>query len=146
LQTEKDSYCTKIKPCAIKVLLPSLTEWSIYWDSVRGQNHRDDERCQRVSPQATPSYSEKHFITPFSEKQENFILSLYSMMHRFLNYTMFLFFVCIFFSFVFFGKIIKKHFAWRNSPPAAVSLATDYLAAAVRSPGGFLLYKKRNFL
>ena len=41
---------------------------------------------------------------------------------------------------------VKKHFAWRNAPPAAVSLATDYLAAAVRSPGGFLLYKKRNFL
>ena len=37
---------------------------------------------------------------------------------------------------------IKKHFAWRNAPPAAVSLATNYPAAAVRSHGVFLLYGK----
>ena len=30
----------------------------------------------------------------------------------------------------------------KRSSPAAVSLATDYLSAAVRSPGGLLLYKK----
>ena len=41
---------------------------------------------------------------------------------------------------------VKKNFALQNAPPAAVSLATDCFAAAVRFLGGFLLYKKRNFL
>ena len=37
---------------------------------------------------------------------------------------------------------VKKNFALRNAPPAAVSLATDYIAVAVRSPRGF--YSIRN--
>ena len=51
-----------------------------------------------------------HHIAKSKEKS---ILPSYSMIHFFQNHTMRLFFVCIFFSFDFFGKIVKN----KKTPP-----------------------------
>ena len=75
------------------------------------RNRRDDERCQRISPQATPSYRLDYFTMHTPRKQV--IFSLLSSIGAFLsNHTMQEIFICIFFSCVIFGKIeetARKH-------------------------------------
>ena len=103
--TKKDFHCTQITG-AIKVLLPSLTEWSFYSDSARGSETAVMTNAANGFPRKLLPLITLLFYHGYSQKASSIYFSFqYSSYPQ--KYTIQEISVCIFFSRSFFGKIEK---------------------------------------